>query len=125
MPRRIVIPTHSLVIQRRAFLKKVSQAAYEPKKVTRILQKAHPNDLRALAEIAYNLLHKKFPVQNKAFLQNFVPYKILLRKLGNQKIPLTKKKELLLRQNNQSGGLGFLVPLLAPILGTLISSALN
>lgn len=124
MSRRLLIPKDSLTVRRRAFLRNLSQAAYQPSQVARLLRKANPNDLKAIAEIAHNLLHKKFPVQNKEFLRNFTPHKNILRKLANLRTSISKKRDLLLRQN-QTGGIGFLVPLLAPLLGTLISAGVQ
>jgi hypothetical protein len=119
--RSLHIPPHSNIIRYRTFLKKVSKVAKNPVKVANLLQKAKPGELKALTEIALNLLKKNYPDTGKEHLNKLIPFKNVIRRLATVKKP----RNLLLRHNNQSGGLPFMIPLLAPIISALISAGIQ
>jgi hypothetical protein len=119
--RSLHIPSHSQVLRHRTFIKRLSKAAKDPVKVASLLKKAKPNELKAITEIAINLLKKNYPSTGKNHLKKLLPFKNIIRRLSNVKSP----RKLLLRQNNQSGGLPFMIPLLAPIISALISAGIQ
>lgn len=122
---RLWIPRDSLTVQNKSFLRKLSKAANDQKKVQDLLKKATPNQIRALSEVALNILQNNLPNTGKQFVNNLLPFKSILRQLSQRKSSPTKKRDQLLRQNNQKGGLPFLIPLLAPLLGTLVSAGIQ
>lgn len=123
MSKQILIPKDSLTIKHRLFLKRLSKAAYDPTVLRKLLSQAKPEELKALVEVIVNLLERNYPT-GKGYLKGLYPFRGLLRKLSRSKTSIIKKRHILLRQNQQKGGLAFLVPLLAPLLGTLLSSVL-
>ena len=116
--RVIHIPSNSLIVKHHRFLKKLAST----ENPAHLIRKAKASELKALTEIAQNLLRNNYPVSGKRFIQRLAPYKGLIRKLAQPKRSIKEKKTLLL---NQKGGLPFLVPLLTPIIGSLIAAAIS
>jgi hypothetical protein len=82
--------------------------------------------LKALTEVTHNLLKQNYPnTKKKTYLKKLGPFKNIIRKLANSKTTTKQKRNLLLRQNNQAGGLPFMIPLLAPIISSLISAGIQ
>lgn len=123
--RFLHIPKRSFVLRQRDFLKKLSKVAKDPLKVTKVLKQSKPSELKALAEITKNLLKKSYPSTGKRYLKKLLPFKGIIRKLANKNTTTNQKRNILLRQNNQAGGLPFLIPLLAPIITSLISAGIQ
>lgn len=125
--RNLHIPTRSWTIRHREFIKQLERVAAEknPFGVSELLKKSKPGELKALVEIAQNLLKKNYPSTGKRYLKKLIPHKGIIRKLASKRTPIKSKRTLLLRESNQSGGLPFLVPLLAPIVTSLISAGIQ
>ena len=122
--KSIHFPTRSLVVLHRVFLETLVKSANNKQRLKAVLTNATSSQLKALVECCRNILEKNIPVR-KPIIQKLTPFKQLIRKISNTtKKPATVKR-LLLKHNNQTGGLPFLVPLLAPVLGTLISAGID
>lgn len=80
-----------------------------------LLRKADPALVRCICECALNVLQGNVSIQ-QSYKSKLRPYKGILRRLSSQKTSLSAKKRLIVQQG------GFLPALLAPILGTLVSS---
>ena len=121
------IPRSSLVVRHRHFLHKLFQAAkYKtPTELAKIIQSANSNQIKALSELSQNLLKATYPKTTKAYLRKMKPFKDVIRKLGSVRSSVKAKQRTLLQQNLQHGGLPFLVPLLAPIIGSLLSAGIS
>jgi hypothetical protein len=126
-----MIPQTSFAFKHRVFLNKLLQAAREveegrlqPTYLASLIKSARPSELKALCEVSENLLKKRYQPK-KRFLRVLLPFKKLIRRLACRKTSVSSKKQALLRNNTQVGGLPFLVPLLAPIIGTLISAGIE
>jgi hypothetical protein len=126
-----MIPTDSFAFKHRLFLHELLQAAREVKEgrqpptyLTSLIKSARSSELKALCEVTENLLKKRYQPK-KRFLRALLPFKKLIRRLACRKTSVSVKKQALLRNNTQVGGLPFLVPLLAPIIGTLISAGIE
>lgn len=129
---RVLMPTRSKAFKERLFLQDLQRIAQEvsegrrpPEHLNQLLQEATSSELKALCEVAGNLLRRKHPKTGKRFLKKLLPFKTLIRRLACRKTPLSAKRQSLVRTNTQTGGLPFLVPLLAPIVGTLISAGIE
>ena len=125
--RNLHIPKRSSLIRHREFITNLENVAAEKNLfgVSTLLKNSTPGQLKALVEIAQNLLKRNYPKTEKRFLKKLIPHKGIIRKLASRKIPIKSKRALLLRKSNQSGGLPFLVPLLAPIVTSLISAGIQ
>lgn len=126
------IPKHSKVIENLNFLRKLHHVAKEieqgkrsPQDLKLLLQRASSSEIKALSEISQNLLQKSFPTLTKRLIRTLFPFKTLIRRLASSKTNITQKRKLLLRRKPQKGGFAFLIPLLAPIVGTLISAGIQ
>lgn len=84
-----------------------------------ILKHAEPNVIKALAEIAHNILNGNVPL-NANVKKRLAVYKKELRALGCSKRKLSSKRKLLI----QRGG-AFIAPLIGSILSGLIGAYLN
>ena len=126
-PRLLHIPQRSRIIKHQSFLKKLYKTVKSTNRpdLAHVLQKASPSEIRAISETSQNLLKRTYPKTDKRFLKRLLPFKSIIRKLANPKTTVPQKRQVLLKQNLQSGGLPFLVPLLAPILGSLISAGIQ
>lgn len=129
---RVLVPTKSNAFKHRVFLQNLHRIAREVSEgkrpavdLSELLKDASPSELRALCEVTQNLLKKRFPKTGNGFIKKLRPFKALIRRLACPKISLAAKKKTLVRSNIQTGGLPFLVPLLAPVIGTLISAGIE
>lgn len=120
-----VLPKNSLAVKHKRFLQKLFRSAKNPRQLSTVLRRAKPQEIRSLGEIAYNLLHRSLPNTSRKLVTTLKPYRSIFRKLGNTKASVPQKRQLLLRQAHQSGGLPFLIPFLAPILGTLVAAGID
>lgn len=79
-----------------------------------ILKQATPNEIKVICEICHNTLQGNIPVN----ISKLKKYKSSIRKLTNKKIPIKKKKKILI---NQTGGFLPLIlgPLLSLVAGTI------
>jgi hypothetical protein len=125
--RVIHLPLSSATARHRGFLKKLYQAVTADDKgsISKLLQKASVGEIRALAEISQNLLRKTYPETGKKFLSRLRPFKNLLRTLACCQTTDRQKRQILLRENRQTGGLPFIVPLLAPLVGHLLAAGIS
>jgi hypothetical protein len=123
--RSLHIPSRSQALHHRTFLKKLSAVSKNPVKVANLLRNAKSSELKAITEVSKNLLKKNYPITAKKYLKKLSPFKSIIRNLANKKKTAKQKRDLLLRHNNQSGGLPFMIPLLAPIIGSLISAGIS
>jgi hypothetical protein len=96
-------------------------AKSNPKLRRAILKCCNPELIKAVCEVALNVLKGVVPVseQQKKKLKR---YKRVLRALTDKKVSITKKREFL----NQTGGnfLPFLIPPVLSVLASLISKKL-
>lgn len=129
---KVLLPTNSRTFKHRLFLQKLHRSAQEVSQgnrpsedLNRLLREASSTELKALCEVTENLLKKQYPKTGNRFIKKLIPFKTLIRRLACRKIPPTAKRQALIRTNTQTGGLPFLVPLLAPIIGTLISAGIE
>ena len=126
--KSIHFPTRSLVVLHRVFLESLVKSANHKQRLKALLGNAQSSQLKALVECCRNILQNNIPVR-KPIIQKLTPFKQLIRKISkspsNTKKATAVVKRLLLKHNNQTGGLPFLVPLLAPVLGTLLSAGID
>ena len=110
-------PVHSLVVRNQPFLKQVYHALKnnDEASLRRIIRRANSDEIKAICEISQNLLRGNFPKKDKKFLWSLRPYKISCRNVS-----INKKKKIL-----QEGGALPLLPILAPIISSLIGSAIT
>lgn len=121
--KKLIIPKNSSVVRHRKFLKKIYSAADSESELKAIVKRAKASEISALSEISQNLLNRRYPVKDSRFLSQIRRFKGLIRKLACSNTSYPQKKRLLLHKNVQTGGLPFLVPLLAPLIGQLLLSA--
>jgi hypothetical protein len=126
------IPRHSHVLKDIPFLRKLhtlAQQVQQGRQPEHVLYDAlkgtTASHIKALSEVSQNLLNRNFPKPNQRLIQKLNPFKKLIRQLASSRINSTQKRHLLLRRTHQRGGFAFLLPLLAPIVGTLISAGLK
>jgi hypothetical protein len=86
------------------------------KKRNDILKNANDELIRCLCECSSNTIYKNVPL-SESQLQKLCPHKNILRFLANRRIGLKKKKLKIIKQRG-----GFLMPLLVPILTSIIAS---
>lgn len=121
-------PRSSRVIKHQPFLKKLYKTAKQAKssrQLDSLLKQAKPSEIQAISETSQNLLKKTYPKTDKRFLKLLLPFKSIIRKIASPKTTARQTKNILRKQNTQTGGLPFLVPLLAPIIGSLISAGIE
>lgn len=123
--RILHIPKSSLVARHRAFLRQLNQASKDPAQIKKLLKKASTSQINSVAEISLNLLRGSYPHTTRKYLARLKSSKNLLRKLACCQTTSQQKRRLLLEKNTQTGGLPFLVPLLAPIVGQLIATGIS
>ena len=85
-----------------------------------LLETAEPDQVRAICECIYNIMHGNIPIP-QGIKEELIPKKQVLRDLADTKVPYKRKKNLLL----QSGGsiLGALLPpAISAILGFINNS---
>lgn len=83
-----------------------------------MLENACDDFVMCLCEISQNTLNSTVPLTNCQY-KKLLRHKSILRKLIDKKIPVKKKKSVILRQKG-----GFILPLLAPILGAIVQGIL-
>jgi hypothetical protein len=83
----------------------------------KIISEADKDLIKTLCEVAHNTLQNKVPLNKKQY-KDLVRHKKILRKLAKQGENWKKKKKVI----KQSGG--FILPLLAPILGIFLQKLL-
>lgn len=89
-----------------------------PKGRNKVLKHACDDFVMCLCEISQNTLNSTVPLTDSQF-KKLLQHKSILRKLIDKKIPVKKKKSAILRQKG-----GFILPLLAPILGAIVQGIL-
>ena len=95
-------------------LRKLSKS--KPKVRKEFLKHADKELVRCICECAHNTIYNNVPV-TKPQLKRLSRHKRMLRRLAKKGESWKKKKQAIVRQKG-----GFLLPLLAPILGTFLSS---
>ena len=123
----LTLPSHSATARNRSFLKNLHVVASQgtPSKLANVIRQASADQVKALSELSYNFLRAQYPKKTRGYIKSLLPFKKTIRKLGNKSTPIKEKKKVLLYQNVQHGGLPFLAPLLAPIVGSLISAGIS
>ena len=81
------------------------------------LKKCPNSIIKGVCECALNLLRGNIPI-SKQKKNKLVPYKRTLRRLGDKKIPLFKKRRLLVQKGD--GFLSVLIPAAISVLSSLI-----
>jgi hypothetical protein len=89
-----------------------------PKGRKKVLKHADDDLVMCLCEISHNTLNSSVPLTSAQF-KKLCHHKNILRKLIDKNIPVKKKKLAILRQKG-----GFILPLLAPILGAIVQGLL-
>ena len=122
----LTIPSNSLVLKNVAFLRQLHNALRFKKidQAISILQQASDNEIQTLVEMSHNALQGCYPQKVPVLREKLKPDKCLLRTLCQDDLSIkSKRKKLIhaLRSRIQRGGGLPLVPLLAPILGSLLS----
>jgi len=84
----------------------------------KILNNASPELLKCICECAQNTLNKNVTLSD-AQLKRLAPHKRIVRELASRKISLKNKKRRIVKQKG-----GFLLPLLKPILTTVLTNLL-
>ena len=120
--KRVKFPIESLVIQNKAFLKRLYHALErnDTNRLRRIIKRANADEIKAVCEISQNLLKGNFPKTDRNFLLSLRPYRATLRKIACVRNSIAKKKQVL-----QKGGAFPLLAVLAPILSSLVGSAIS
>jgi hypothetical protein len=93
-------------------LKKLKRCGKKERK--KILSKADNGLIECLCDCAHNTLNKNIPLTSNQF-KKLSRHKKILRSLASKKVSIKKKKSVIVRQCG-----GFLLPLLAPILGAIL-----
>lgn len=88
------------------------------KQKSAFLKKCPNSIIKGVCECALNLLKGNIPV-SKRQKNKLAPYKRTLRRLGNTKVPLFKKRRLLVQKGE--GFLSILIPAAVSVLSTLIN----
>lgn len=88
----------------------------DKKQRSSLLRCMNKSTVACICECASNTLHGVVPLKNNERLR-LSKHKNVLRRLGNNKIGWKTKKRVIVQQ-----GSGFLLPLLLPILGTVLSN---
>lgn len=88
------------------------------KKKSAFLRKCPNSVIKNVCECALNLLKGTIPV-TKRQKNRLTPYKRTLRRLGDKKVPLFKKRRLLVQKGE--GFLSILIPAAVSVLSTLIN----
>jgi hypothetical protein len=108
----------SLLQKYEPFLRFISSATTPPKQRTEVIRRATDNQVDAICECAYNVLHNAVPVtpSHKKKLKRF---KNKIYTLADKKVPISKRR----RQLQQSGG--FLPALIAPVVSALLGGLID
>ena len=130
---RVVIPSSALVVKHKNFIRRLYEAAAlkkSPTAVKLLIASAKPKELLALCESASNVLRGTFPNLTGEKVKRLVPFKHLIRTLGCPFTSLEEKRKILLRRGSlykdqQTGGVLPIIPLLAPIVSSLVGSAIG
>lgn len=85
-----------------------------------IIQKASNSVIKALCECVLNVLHGNVPI-TKAQREKLALHKNCLRKLSNKKVPLYKKRRILIQKGD--GILSVLLPTAISVISSLIHGA--
>lgn len=84
----------------------------------RLLRKCPNSLVKCVCECALNLLKGNIPITHRQ-KSKLIPYKRTLRKLSNKKIPLFKKRRLLVQKGD--GLLSILLPAAVSVLSTFLN----
>ena len=88
------------------------------------VQQASDDEICAICELCQNALNGSLPVSTTVLKQKLNPFKKLLRKIGRGQDSIEKKRRQIASSvRAQQGGLP-LIPILAPIISSLIGSAI-
>lgn len=90
------------------------------KNKTAILRKCPNSLIKCVCECALNLLKGNIPISQQQ-KKKLIPYKRTLRNLSDKKIPLFKKRRVLVQKGN--GLLSILIPAAVTALSSLIHGA--
>lgn len=82
------------------------------------LRKCPNSIIKGVCECALNLLKGNIPI-SKRQKNKLIPHKRTLRRLGNKKLPLFKKRRLLVQKGD--GFLSVLIPAAISVLSSLIN----
>lgn len=87
------------------------------KKKNKIVKKSPNSLIKALCECCKNLMTGSIPI-SKQRLHRLRPYKKILRSLANKKVPLFKKRRILVQRGD--GLLSILIPAALSVLSSFI-----
>lgn len=122
-------PAGSLLLKHRKFIEKIyrSGLSKNENKLKAIINQATADEVLALCELSRNILRDTVPNLDRRKIRKLRQFKTLLRKLSCRNTPINAKKELLRQKFKQQrgGAIPFLVSLLAPLVGSLISAAVT
>jgi hypothetical protein len=83
-----------------------------------LIQAASPEQIACLCEATLNVVNKNVPI-TQAKIRKLKPFKRVIKKISFEKVPIEKKKKLLVQQG------GFLPLILSTVLGVLANKLLS
>src|ERR1700709_146993 len=104
------------VLENKKFLKKYLFCNHKYRK--NLISNASPEEISCICEATLNVLNKNVPISD-AKVRKLKPYQRVIKKISLEKIPLDKKKKLLVQKG------GFLPIILSTVLGLLANQLLG
>ena len=97
------------------------------KMLTMEIEKATEDDIESLAELCRNFLNGACPGTTKKIVQRLMTHRYYIRKLASWKTGVQQKKKFLLSHMKKKlrGGAFPLLPLITPIISSIIGGALS
>jgi len=120
------IPRNSLILKNFDFLHELYNFLKQKKNKEAASRIRHATDeeIQTICELCHNGLNGNLPISRLSLRQKLNPVKRLLRKLGRGNDSFeSKRRSLATSVRNQHGGLP-LIPLLAPIISSLLGSVI-
>ena len=124
------IPPNSLIIKHFGFLKRLHNVLLRKKfqKAILLIREASDDEIQTLAEMAFNALKGQYPERVTTLREKLKSYRGLMRKLSDEKVTIGAKRQKIIQsfrakmKRQQQGGAFPLLPLLAPVIGSLLSA---
>ncbi len=119
---KMKLPRRSLCYRNAKFLRKLFQAFKRSRqRGFKLIKEASAEQIETLAEATANVLAGKYPKKSKKYITQLRKHRRLLREISSPTLDTETKRHKLV--HNQDGR-GFFLPLLAPLIGTLLSAVL-